>query len=333
MTDPYQAPVEARPASGWALVVAAWGIAGFTLGIAVGFTARALGAPGWSTTLGGAVGMLALGMAGVVVARMERWSAAERPSLVDGRGRVRQPVHAWVFAPPALVLLPALLWLGAGSAWALGSVWGAFPFAAVALGLVLAARQSLAGHRFAVALQLLESGQSEEGTSALEALAGRRWVPARVAVVARVNLGLAALARGDLTSANHWFSGAGTGPGGAWALTGLALVKVLDGAHDEAEALLAEAMTGASARHVQPQADAVRLLLVLRREGEGAARTLGENLVGPTSTTLFRGLLGAIRRSAGDDSGADALLNAATVQELRAMGLSRQLPELGAILR
>jgi hypothetical protein len=333
VTDPFHPPVESRPSRGWALVVAAWGIAGFTLGIAVGFTARVLGGPSWAATVGGAVGMVALAIAGAVVARMERWSAADRPPLVDGRGRPRQPVHAWVFAPPVLILLPSLAWLGAGTWLALGSPWAAAPFAAVILGLLLAVRESAAAHWFAVALQRLEAGEPVAGQAALEHLATRFWVPARVAVGARVNLGLAALSTGDLASANRWFTGIDQGPGGAWALTGLALVRVLDGAHAEAEALLADAMTGTSARHVQPQADAVRLLLVLRREGIAAASALGEHLLGPTSTALFRGLLASIRRSSGDGEGATALLTPTTLHELRAMGLIRQLPELAPLLR
>ncbi len=332
MSDPFHPPIESRPARGWALVVASWGMAGFTFGIAAGYTVRALGGPAWAATAGGAVGMFGLGLLGAVVARMERWNAADRPPLVDGRGRQRQPVHAWVFAPPVLLLLPSLAWLGVGASFALHSAWAGAPFAAAAVGLLLATRESAASHRFAVALQRLEAGEAVAGAELLRSLAQGWWVPARVAIGARVNLGLAALLHGDLASANRWFTGIETGPGGPWALTGLALVRVLDGAHGEAEALLAEAMTGASARHVQPQADAVRLLLVLRTEGLAVAGSLGERLLGPASTSLFLGLLAAIRRESGDGAGASALLSDATLSELRAMGLIRQLPELGPIL-
>jgi hypothetical protein len=90
---------------------------------------------------------------------------------------------------------------------------------------------------------------------------------------------------------------------------------------------LSKAMTGPGARAVQPEADAVRVLLVWRKDGEAEAREIGEELVGPGATALHRALVAALRERAGDADGARAL-RTEDVQGLLMGGMARAIPEL-----
>jgi hypothetical protein len=184
-----------------------------------------------------------------------------------------------------------------------------------------------ARHQLNRALERLERGDAEGAVPALHALAASPWSGRSVRAAARVNLAMLALNAGDGDDALRWAEGVSGGTAAAWAWTARALAHLLR-ADDPALAdrALAEAARSPGGRAVQPEADAVRVLVVWRTEGADAARRLAESLLGPGATALHRGLLAALRESAGTPAGD---LRAPDVEQLRRSGMGRAIRELG----
>ncbi len=330
--DPFEAAIERRtPGPSNLLVPVSWAMAGFAVAVCGSIAVAALGGPDWIPPLAAALGGGAGGMIGLGVARIERWQALERPAVVDPRGRSRRPVHAAAHLIPAAIGTAALVGLGGILAFAGETPWAVGACLAVGLGSLALVRKLLGEHALARALEAAEAEEPLDASRRLERLAGAWWAPRVVRDGARVNLGMLALTRGDIEGARRALV-VTAGPAGAWASAGRAMLLLLDGDLAAAEVELLDVVTGPYARFLQPQTDAVRLLLVLRREGDVAARALGEHLIAPGATPLFVGLLADLRRRGGDEAGARALLDPSTVGSLRALGLSREIPELRALL-
>lgn len=324
----FEAPDEEHePESwGWVAVVVAWALAGATVGTAVGAT---LQVGGWLAN-GAPIGLGSAAFAGIVGAGalvLERSRADRRPELVDTRGQRSRPLHGALLAVPVLAALPALAWLVVVVSLGWSSPVPALVFSMLGVGVAWGGQRVWSSHRLTRALEHLELGQRDRAVRELEALAGS-WVASRgVRTAARLNLALLALAEGDGDAAVDWAEVPSPRSGAyAWAAVTRALGHLLRGdAPDEAEDWLHKAVSGPGARAVQPEADAVRVLLVWRREGPQAARQVAEELWSPGSTTLHRAMLMVLRRDAGtpaDDLRTDE------VDGLLHGGLGRAIPEL-----
>lgn len=324
MDDPF-APPELVPSGDMAqavVVVGTWGMAGACLGAGLG---AGLAAPVAPLALGGSAG---LGLVGALAFFFEHRAAGRRKALVDSRGRLVRPLSTWVSAVPIA--------LGGVGVAILVALWSAHtrsfaPAAAFAgvfgvLGLVvrpMAARRALTS-----AVVLIEQGEPERARRVLEGLE-RGLLPTRpVREMARFNLGLIAIYAGDLDDAAVWFQRAGCS---AHAATGLALVRAVQGAFSEADALLGVASRAKDARHAHAEIEGVRLLLVLRQDGAGEARQLGERRMGPDAGALFQAVLAAARSGDGDEQGADELLRVESVQATIEAGVGLVVPELQAL--
>jgi hypothetical protein len=329
--DAFAPATDAAPDASSAFVPVSWALAGFAVAVTAGFGAALAGAAPWVPPVAAGAGLVAGATLGFALGRWERWSALNRPALVDAAGRRRRPVHPWVHLLPIALGAVALAVLGGLLGAATRSPWPPLSCAALVLGGTVLARQLLAEHQLARGLEHAEAGEVLAGRAQLSALARARWVPRAIRGVAAANLGMLALSAGDLVEAARWFAGVERGQAGAWARTGRALLAVLDGDVAGGEALIAEVLTGPFARSIGPQADAVRLLLVLRRDGEATALRLGEQLLRPDATALFRGLLCELRLRAGHPID-DGLLAATTLAQLRALGVASKLPELSRVL-
>jgi len=324
MEDPF-APPEAAPngdAVQGVVVAGTWGMAGACAGAAVGV---GLAAPVAPIAFGGALG---LGFAGAVAFLLERRAASGRKALVDSRGRLVQPLSTWLSAVP--------LALGALGVVTLVGLWSMNTKSMspiVSLGIVFVVfgaviRPMVARRALTSAVVAIEQGEPERARRALEGLE-RGLLPTRpVREMARLNLGLIAIHAGDLDSAAIWFQRAGSS---AHAATGLALVRAVQGAFHESEALIGVAGRAKDWRHAHAEIEGVRLLLVLRRDGASEARLAGERQIGPDAGSLFQAVLAAARFGDGDEAGADELLANEAVQATIEAGVGLVVPELQAL--
>ncbi|MCB9688703.1 MAG: hypothetical protein H6735_26930 [Alphaproteobacteria bacterium] len=319
---------DAPAAWSWATALLAWGMAGATAGTAVGATLQLVfGIPnaGAFWGLGGAA---LVAMAGGVALGVERNHAGHRPELTDVRGHRSRPLHGLMLGIPVLVALPSLLWLVIVVTIGLRSWVPALTFGMGAFAVAWAGQRVWSNHQLARTLEALELGRTLEAKAALERLATRGFVSRSVRTAARLNLAMLALNDGDGDAAVDW-ADARPGTGAfAWAAVARSLGHLLRGDPvDEAEEWLTKAVTGPGARAVQPEADAIRVLLVWRRDGEAAARAIGEELHAPGATTLHRALLSVLRERAGDEAGARSL-RTDEVEGLVYGALGRAIPEL-----
>ncbi len=314
----------------WVTALLAWGLAGATAGTAVGATLQLVfGVPnaGASWGLGGACVVAALG--GLALAA-ERNLAGQRPELTDVRGQRSRPLHGLMLGVPVLVALPSLLWLVVVVTLGLQSWVPALTFGMAAVGVVWAGQRVWSNHQLARTLEALELGRTEQARAALERLAANPFVSRGARTAARLNLAMLALNEGDGDAAVDW-ADARPGTGAfAWAAVARSLGHLLRGDPlDEAEEWLGRAVSDPGGRAVQPEADAVRVLLVWRREGEAAALAVAEELHAPGATVLHRALLAVLRDRAGDRDGARAL-RTDEVELLLYGALGRAIPELRA---
>ena len=313
--DPVASP-RVRPTQGIAELLS-WGAAGAAAGTSVGGLTLTAGSMAVADV--GAAAMVVGAALGGIALRAERGWAAGRPSLLDARGRPAWPLHGALFAAPVLVALPSLLLLTVlGSAW-IGGPGPAVAFFAAAVAVGWAGIRVWSTHTYTTALAELEDGAVEQARAQLAGLA-RSWVATRSArTAARINLGMMALHEGRGDEALDWY----VGLGGAWAQAGRALALLMLGRTEEAADELGDALGGPAARHLQEQLDALRVLLVWRTEGPDAARSVGQQLLGPQATPLHRALLVALGdRHWRDDPDVDALVHS---------GLGRALPELARV--
>ncbi|MEQ1565258.1 MAG: hypothetical protein ABMA64_06440, partial [Myxococcota bacterium] len=254
--------------------------------------------------------------------------SVRRPELTDASGRRIRPLHGALFAAPAAVGVPALAALAAVGSVAVGS---AVPGVAFGLGAALVGWggvRSIARHRLTRALEALERGQLAEGIEVLHALAATWFAGRGVVSTARLNLSMLALNAGNADEALAWASGVRGNAARSWASTTRALALLIRGdPPEDAEDALADAARGAAGRAVQPESDAVRILVVWRRDGEESARQLAEALYGPGATPLHRALLARLRERCGSAGGA-AELRSAEVHALLAGGLGGAIAEL-----
>jgi len=309
-------------AGAWAMAGAAASTALALLGSGVGVEASLL-----PLGLGGVFGGM---LAGLMAHAVERRSAQRRPGLTDGKGRTARPLHGWLFALPIAVAVPSLVVLAVVGSVAMASPVPALGFGGAGLGVLWGGRRVWSRQRLASALVAAEHGSATEGLAALQAVADSRWMLRSAGAQARLALGTMALQSGELERAERYLLAVGpTGSAGALASTSLALVYVLQGRLEDGHARLAGALAGGHARRVaRTQADAVRLLLVWRKEGADAGRELGERLLGSGPGSLFLGLLGALRRDAGDLRGAREALDGGAASALRESGLANVVTEL-----
>ena len=316
------------------LVIASWMLAGATAGTSLGATLQLFG------VLKGMVVAIAMGTAvvaaitGAVGFRWERaHSLASRPAIIDGRGRLARPLNVWLLGTPILIAIPSLMWLALVGSLSTESLFTGFAFLMAAMALAWAARKLVSAHFLARGIEALELGDAQEASSRLETLQSHWWATKAARTASWMNLGVLSVQRGDLPSALYWYERIDSGETTtAFATVGRALVKVLQNEFEEGEQLLLQAMTGTASRIVQTQADEVRLLLVLRRDGAEEARQLGERLLGPGAGSLFLGVLAAARARGGDTLGARTLLDGGAEESLRATGLSKVVPELHELL-
>ena len=304
-------------------MLGSWGLAGASVGSAVGgvlqVTQGMAGASSWAGTLGIGGGAL-LGAVALVI---ERRQAEQRPLLLDARGRGARPLHGVLFAIPVLAAIPALLVLGVVATIGMGHIAPFAAFGVTAGAVAWAGVRVWSTHRFTSALEDLERGDVEQARERLAALATSLTASRSARTAARLNLGMMALQEGQGADALLWYDAIGSGGAMAWALAGRALALLLVDRADAAATALSEAVASPAARQVQEQLDAVRVLLVWRTEGAEAAKVVGERLASPAATPLHRALLAALRAEEGsrDDE----------VMALLASGLGRAVPELATL--
>ncbi len=324
----FEAPDEERePESwGWVAVLVAWALAGATLGTAIGATLQVLGFVGNGAPIGLGTALFS-GLLGGGALILERSRSEGRPELVDTRGLRSRPLHGVLLAVPVAVSLPALGWLVVVVSLGWSSWVPAVVFSMLALGVGWGGQRVWSSHRLTRALEHLELGQRERAVAELEGLAASVVASRGVRTAARLNLAMLALAEGDGDAAVDWAEVPSPSSGAyAWAAVTRALGHLLRGdAPDEAEDWLHKAVTGPGARAVQPEADAVRVLLVWRREGPVVARRVAEELWNPGSTTLHRAMLMALREASGEPVDE---LRTDEVEGLLHGGLGRAIPEL-----
>jgi hypothetical protein len=330
VTDPFEAPLaEHEPVVvTWGMVLGSWGLGGAALGTAAGLTAQLFEAPSGFAPGLGIGGMLAGAVLGAGALVVERDRSLRRPLLVDGVGTPQRPLHGAVLGVPVLVAVPSLLWLVGACLVGFRQPLAAGAFGMVALVVGWAGLRVLGRHRLTRALEALELGRTERGVPLLHALAEAWWPGRSTRAAARLNLALLALNAGNGDEAIGWAAPIRGGAAGAWAATARALGLLLRGDPlEDVEACLVVALGSPGARAVRPEADAVRVLVVWRRDGPEAAREVGEALLDPTSTALHRGLLASLRARAGDGAGA-AALRTPEVGALVSSGLGSAIPEL-----
>jgi hypothetical protein len=326
----FEAPVDDHDGPSWSFVtvLVAWGLAGATVGTAAGATLQVLsivenGAPiGLGAALFGAL----VGGGALIV---ERSRADRRPELVDTRGQRSRPLHGLLLGLPVLVSLPAIAWLVVVVSIGWASWVPAVVFSMLGVGVAWGGQRVWSSHRLTRALEHLELGQRDVAVRELELLARSLTASRGVRTAARLNLAMLALAEGDGDAAVEWAEVPAPSSGAyAWAAVTRALGHLLRGdAPDEAEDWLLKAVSGPGARAVQPEADAVRVLLVWRRDGAGPARRVADELWSPAATTLHRAMLLVLRQQSGEP--ADDL-RTEEVEGLLHGGLGRAIPELRA---
>lgn len=325
--DPGTVMRERRVTQRATLVVGAWGLATTAVGTAIGVTLQILGSPNASAVFG--VGGLVMGLAaGVGVLVLERTQARGRPALVGARGLDERPLHGAVLGLPIVLALPAVLWLVVVGSLAVQSLVPAGLFGLGALALAFAGLQVLAQHRLARALESLDEAPSEEAMLRLTTLAKSPLTPRAARRTAQLAVAMTRLQEGRGLEALGWFEGIEDGEAAAWAATGRAMASLLLAqAPSDAEAHLQAAFDSDHANAVRAQADAVRVLVVWRRDGPDAARRLAEQLHGTDATPLHLALLARLRAITGDEDGAFAL-DTPAIRALVASGLGRAIPEL-----
>lgn len=318
---------EAR--TGLTAIVVGWMLAGIAAGTAIGATAHLVGAVravGAVVGSGGIVGALL----GAAAWAWDRRRAGRRAAVLDGHGRWARPSAAALLGVPLAIGVASLLVLVVIGTVHTGSPLAGLAFLVVALGLLTLAPSVWVTGRLRAAALAAQAGREAEAARTWKTLARSRWAPRSAADQAALNLGSLALARQDGASARAWYGRVRGGRAAAFAASGLALLDVLDGRFAAAEHRLAR--TSRAGRAVQGEVDAVRLLLVWRRDGLAEALGLGDRLLGPESGVLFLAILAAIRREADDPEGAEALGGPALAEALRESTVARALPELRALL-
>lgn len=315
-----------------AFLVACWMIAGACVGAVWGAWGHLTGAEGMGLVLTsmGAAFWGALG--GSAAWTWDRRRAAERPALLDGKGRTIQPVHVGLYLVPLAVGVPALLALGVLLALAAGTVAPVGVFTVIAGAVMWGGRDLLSRHLLQRGLQAIGDGGEEAARAMLLPLEASSLATPWTRRAARVNLGTLALRRGEVDEAASWLVRVSSGKNADFARVNLSLVRVLQGRWAEAEALLTRLAGPGAGRLVRAQADEVRLLLVLRRDGDAAALALGERLLGGECGALVIALVGILRERAGDADGAEALLGPEVLEALEAGGLGAVVPEVAALL-
>ena len=322
MSHPFEPPtLERGPVvKPWLLVAGSWSLAGASVGTALGATLQLT--RGWHTSAElGVVGMILFGSLGLLALMVERGWSVRRPELVDARGWRSRPVHGVLLGIPVLLAVPALLWLVVVGSIAAASVLPAFVFGTAAVVAAWAGRRVWSSHRLARALEDLETGHRREAVAELQRLASHPLVAVGPRTAARLNLAQLALTDGDAEGALRWSDQVTHGSAGAMAAVVRALAHLLRGDPlDEVEGWLGDVLVTRHAGVVQPEADAVRVLLVWRRDGREPARELAERLYGPTASALHGALLLASR--------GEGIAGGPEIEALKSCGLGRAIPEL-----
>ncbi len=313
------------------VVVGAWAVAGASAGTLAGATLQLVGqSPSVVPWAVGGLGAAAL--AGFLAWTVERRMARARPAVADGRGRMSRPLGLWILALPLALLVVALAGMVVIASVRADSLVPGLAFLLAAGGMAWFARPLLASHRLTRAVQVLERGQLDEAQARLVRLAGSAWVDRGSRAQAQLNLGLLSLRRGDLDQAARWYVLPARGKARAFAQTGLALVAAIQGRHESAEDALRRARAAGGGRAIQGEADAVRLLMVLRREGPQAAVVLAERLSGAGAGLLFRGIHAAALHATGDAMGAELVLSGGVGEALRGSGLAGVIEEVREVV-
>jgi Flp pilus assembly protein TadD len=329
--DAFAPPVETEPPLiGLALTASAWAMAGAALGTAIGATLHLLDIVPEVVPIGLATALIA-GILGVVAWTLERRASRGRPEVLDGHGRHARPFGVWLLALPLALGVGSLLALVVIGTVHTGSVEVGVAFGVVALGFAALGRPLVVSHLLGNAVQAAVTGDRVRAERVWGRLARAWWVTRSGRDQAALNLGLLSLQGGDLDQAEHWYRLPRSPRAGAFAAAGLALVLVLRGRLEEAEALLVRASAGG--RATQSEVDGVRLLLVLRRDGPGEARALGERLFGPDAGLLFLGVLATARRGDGDPAGAAQLWAVGLGEALARSPLTGVVPELTELMQ
>ncbi len=304
--------------------VGAWGAAGAVVGAAIASIASVALAP---AAFGGAgLGMLA----GWVAVRLDAARRGDVAGVLDARGDRRVGASGWVLLAPILFAAAGLAGLAVHFTARTGSPAPALIFGGTGLGVLWAGRRAVARARLERALAASEQGRVARAVADLTRLQATRWVPAGIRRTAHLNLGLLALRSGAFDEAARWLSIPGEGAVAAFARPALALTRVLQGRYEAAERLVRG--DGGTAPVAADQADAVRVLLLLRRDGPDPARALGEQLLGARPGDLLVGLVAWLRWKEGDVLGASALLDPDSVARIEAGGLTGVVAELGEVV-
>lgn len=331
--EPFAPPdvSEARSGPLAAFIVGGWAMTGAVLGTLVGATLQLVGVLPSVVPLTLAVALFA-GFLGAVAWGVDRRLAEGRTPVLDGRGRRRVPAGVWLLGLPLAALVPSLIGLVVIASVRAESIVPGLLFLLVAGGMALLVRPLVATHRLTRAITAAELGRDDDARERLERIHASVWTPRSGRAQAALNLGLLCLQAGELDDAARWYARPRRGRARAFAQTGLALVHALQGQLDASEEALAQAMATGAGRAIQGEVDAVRLLVVLRREGPAAARPLGEQLVGPGAGALFLGLLAVSRAATGSAGAAAEILTPEVRAHLQGTSFARSIPELEQML-
>src|SRR5688500_18278341 len=109
----FEPPVAERDPAvlAWTMVLGAWGLAGATLGTAVGATLQLTQGVAWAGARLGIGGMGLLALCGACAMVVERARAERRPELTDMRGGRSRPLHGLMLGIPVVLAVPSLVWL------------------------------------------------------------------------------------------------------------------------------------------------------------------------------------------------------------------------------
>ena len=323
-------PVEERstPTLDAQPVVIAWGLMAAVLGMGFSLTTRLTEAdqrgPIWVLT------SLLIGViVGYLVHSAERfWSNRRGVTLMDQRGQTVVPRHSVVYVLPAILAVPGLLWLGVVGALHTHSLLAAEAFLVSTVIVMWGLWRAWCSHQLNRALLLISSGESGPGQALLRSLASKRLAPVSVKEGASLNLANLALRLGDLSAALSYFERVRRPSRRAPALIGSALAHALLAKYGGAERRLRDITQLPRARDYQHQVDEVRLLIMLRRDGELAAFEFGERLSGGSSGDVFRGLMMVVIQRLEKDLQLWDWSDDGLADRLHASGLVDVIPEL-----
>ncbi len=292
--------------------VAGWGLLGGALGLSLHLAARLTGHHSAGIATAGVLGGVAVGLTS--------WLAVRERAADSRLGLTLQ------WAPVALAI-PSMLGLGLTATLAMRDATAAVVAAGATLGILIFARR--AADRQAIDLAV-HRWRSEGDDTGLRWVSTRSWLGVDARDHARHGLGMAALEAGDVVGARAHLEAIQGKRLGPHHHVSLALLDAIDGRYADAEAHLQRVDQLRDRRKVRTSLAAVRTLLTLRTDPEGAAARFA---AAPAEGPLARALAAWHAWKADELHEAFDLLDPTTRSALEHNGLRHLVPEVDEVLR